>query len=53
MDNRQLFEIKGTLEVPEGTTAIELNYKFVDWVEAQGYYFGGGINGPIEDDEDG
>lgn len=38
------FEIQGCVSVPSNVSEDEFWYKFIDFIEANGWYFGGGIN---------
>lgn len=37
-------EIKGCVEVPGDVTVDEFTDNFIDFLESNGWYFGGGIN---------
>ena len=43
MDMRKEFEINGCVEVPPELTADEFYDIFIAFVEAQGWFFGGGF----------
>lgn len=50
MKKYKIIDINGSLEVPEHLTLDQVNDLFIDWVESQAFFFGGGM-GPSEDKE--
>ena len=48
MKREKEFEINGSVSVPEDLSNDEFWHKFIDFIEANNWYFGGGINEIID-----
>lgn len=48
MKREKEFEINGCISVPEDLSYDDFWYKFIDFIEANNWYFGGGITEIID-----